>query len=185
MDFLIDLIPALPFLLVAFGVDIYLATKLAMALAVLQLIVGRLYYKRFKRMHLATCLAILVFGTLTLVLHDERFIKIKPTVLNWAFAVVFLIAPLVLKKNLLKLLLADKIAMPDLAWTRLNLMWVAYFFLIGAANLYVALEYSREIWGSFRFFGIYGALLVFMVIQGFYVYRHMQHEESPVAKGGE
>lgn len=180
MDFLIDLIPALPFLLVAFGVDIYLATKLAMALAVVQLIVGRLYYKRFKRMHLVTFLAIIAFGSLTLMLHDDRFIKLKPTALNWAFALVFLCAPLLFKKNLLKLMLAEKIVMPDPAWGRLNLMWVAYFFLIGAANLYVALQLSAEAWGSFRVFGIYGALLVFMVIQGFYVYRHMQHEEAPV-----
>ncbi|HEY4374319.1 MAG TPA: inner membrane-spanning protein YciB [Burkholderiales bacterium] len=186
MDFLIDLIPALPFILVAFGVDIYLATKLAMALALVQLIVGRLYYGRFKRMHIVTFLAIIVFGTLTLTLHDDRFIKLKPTVLNWAFALVFLVAPLLLKKNLLKLMLAEKIAMPEMAWNRLNLMWVAYFFIIGAANLYIALEFSREVWGSFRVFGIYGALLVFMVIQGVYVYRHMQHEEeAPVVGGGD
>jgi intracellular septation protein len=185
MDFLIDLIPALPFLLVAFGIDIYLATKLAMALALVQLIAGRLRYGRIKRMHAATFAAIIIFGTLTLTLHDARFIQLKPTVLNWCFALVFAFAPLLFKKNLLKLMLAEKIAMPETAWGRLNLMWVAYFVLIGAANLYVATEFSPEIWASFRVFGIYGALLVFMVIQGFYVYRHMQHEEAPLAKGGE
>lgn len=185
MDFLIDLIPALPFVLVAFGVDIYLATMLAMALAVVQLIVGRLYYKRFKRMHLVTALAIVSFGALTLTLHDARFIQLKPTVLNWGFALVFLGAPLFFKKNLLKAMLDKQITMPEGAWARLNLMWVVYFFFIGAANLYVALQFSAEVWGSFRFFGMYGALLVFMVIQGFYVYRHMQHEEAPVAGGGD
>lgn len=179
MDFLIDLVPALPFLLVAFGVDIYLATKLAMGLAALQLIASRLRYGKIKRMHLFTFLAIVLFGSLTLLLHDDRFIKIKPTVLNWGFALVFLGAPLILKKNLLKLMLAEKIALPEYAWARLNLMWVGYFFLIGAANLYVALEFSREAWGSFRVFGIYGALLVFMVIQGIYIYRHMPHETPP------
>jgi intracellular septation protein len=184
MDFLIDLIPALPFLLVAFGIDIYLATMLAMVLAVVQLLVGRLYYHRFKRMHLATSLAIIAFGALTLMLHDDRFIKLKPTVLNWVLALVFLGAPLFFKKNLPKTMLEKQIVMPDLAWGRLNLMWVAYFFIVGAANLYVALEFSREIWGSFHVFGMYAALLVFMVIQGFYVYRHMQHEEAPAAGGG-
>ena len=66
----------------------------------------------------------------------------------------------------------------------LNLMWVTYFFLIGAANLYVALSFSQEVWGKFRIFGIYGALLVFMVVQGVFVYRHMQHDPQ-AAKGGD
>ena len=76
-------------------------------------------------------------------------------------------------------MLAEKIALPEYAWGRLNLMWVGYFLIVGAANLYVALEFSREAWGSFRVFGIYGALLVFMVIQGIYIYRHMAHETPP------
>ena len=180
MDFLIDLVPALPFLLVAFNlIDMFLATKLAMGAAVLQLVASRLRYGRIKRIHAITFAAIIVFGGITLFLHDDLFIKIKPTVLNWGFAVVFLVASLVFKKNLLKLMIGDKLSMPDFAWTRLNLMWVAYFVFIGAANLYVALNFSPEVWGKFRVFGMYGALIAFMVLQGFYVYRHMTHEPAP------
>lgn len=180
MDFLIDLVPALPFLLVAFNlIDMFLATKLAMGAAVLQLVASRLRYGKIKRIHAITFAAIIVFGSVTLFLHDDLFIKIKPTVLNWGFAVVFLVASLVFKKNLLKLMIGDKLSMPDFAWTRLNLMWVAYFVFIGAANLYVALNFSPEVWGKFRVFGMYGALIVFMVLQGFYVYRHMTHEPAP------
>ena len=180
MDFLIDLVPALPFLLVAFNlIDMFLATKLAMGAAVLQIIASRLRYGRVKRMHAVTFAAIIVFGAITLLLHDGYFIKIKPTVLNWGFALVFLGAPLLFKKNLLRMMLGEKLAMPDFAWARLNLMWVAYFFAIGATNLYVANNFSDEIWGKFRVFGMYGALVAFMVVQGFYVYRHMQPEPSP------
>jgi intracellular septation protein len=180
MDFLIDLVPALPFLLVAFNViDMFMATKLAMGAAVLQLVASRLRYGRIKRMHAITFAAIIVFGTVTLLLKDDYFIKIKPTVLNWGFALVFLGAPLFFRKNLLRLMLGDKLSMPDFAWSRLNLLWVAYFFAIGAANLYVANTMSAEAWGKFRVFGMYGALLVFMVLQGFYVYRHMTVEPAP------
>jgi intracellular septation protein len=179
MDFLIDLVPALPFLLVAFNVfDMFVATKLAIGLAVLQLVASRWRYGHVKRMHMITFAAIVVFGGVTLFLHDDYFIKIKPTVLNWSFALVFLCAPIFFKKNLLKMMLAEKLQMPDFAWNRLNLMWVTYFFGIGAANLYVANNFSQEIWGKFRVFGMYGALLVFMVIQGFYVYRHMLPEPA-------
>ena len=183
MDFLIDLVPALPFLLVAFNViDMFMATKLAMGAAVLQLVASRLRYGRIKRMHAITFAAIIVFGSVTLFLKDDYFIKIKPTVLNWGFALVFLGAPLFFKKNLLRMMLGDKLAMPDFAWSRLNLLWVAYFFAIGAANLYVANNYSAEVWGKFRVFGMYGALLAFMVLQGFYVYRHMAVEPEPAVE---
>ena len=98
MDFLIDLVPALPFLLVAFNlIDMFLATKLAMGAAVLQIIASRLRYGHVKRMHAVTFAAIIVFGAITLLLHDDYFIKIKPTVLNWGFALVFLGAPLLFK----------------------------------------------------------------------------------------
>ena len=183
MDFLIDLIPALPFLLVAFGLaDMFLATKLAMGAALLQVIFSRLRYGKIKKMHLFTFAAIVVFGSITLFLHDDLFIKLKPTALNWAFALVFLGAPLFFKRNLLKMMLGEKLVMPDFAWARLNLMWVAYFALIGTVNLYVALNFSPEVWSKFRVFGIYGALLAFMVVQGVYIYRHMPHD-GPTPEG--
>ncbi len=184
MDFLIDLVPALPFLLVAFGLaDIFFATKLAMGAAALQLIASRWRYGKVKKMHAFTFAAIIVFGSITLFLKDDLFIKLKPTALNWGFALVFLGAPLFFKKNLLKMMLGEKLALPDVAWSRLNLMWVAYFAMIGAVNLYVALTFSPEIWSKFRVFGMYGALLVFMVLQGFYIYRHMPQEQiTPESK---
>jgi intracellular septation protein len=183
MDFLIDLVPALPFLLVAFGLaDMFLATKLAMGAALLQVIFSRLRYGRVKKMHLFTFAAIVVFGSITLFLHDDLFIKLKPTALNWAFALVFLAAPLFFKRNLLKMMLGEKLVMPDFAWARLNLMWVAYFALIGTVNLYVALHFSPEVWSKFRVFGIYGALLAFMIVQGVYIYRHMPHD-GPAPEG--
>lgn len=179
MDFFIDLIPALPFLLVAFGfADIFLATQLAMGAAALQLAASRWRYGKIKKMHAITFAAIIVFGSITLFLRDDLFIKLKPTALNWAFALVFLGAPLFFKKNLLKLMLGEKLLLPDVAWSRLNLMWVAYFALIGATNLYIALNFSVEIWSKFRVFGLYGALLVFMVLQGIYIFRHLPPETA-------
>ena len=183
MDFLIDLVPALPFLLVAFGLaDMFLATKLAMGAALLQVLASRWRYGRVKKMHAFTFAAIVIFGSITLFLHDDLFIKLKPTALNWGFALVFLAALLFFKTNLLKTMLGDKLVMPEFAWTRLNLMWVAYFVLIGAVNLYVALHFSPEVWSKFRVFGIYGALFAFMIIQGIYIYRHMPHD-APAAEG--
>ena len=183
MDFLIDLVPALPFLLVAFGLaDMFLATKLAIGAALLQVLASRWRYGKVKKMHACTFAAIVVFGSITLFLHNDLFIKLKPTALNWSFAIAFLVAPLFFKTNLLKMMLGEKLVMPDFAWSRLNLMWVAYFALIGAVNLYVALNFSPEAWSKFRVFGIYGALFAFMIVQGVYIYRHMPHEALATGK---
>jgi intracellular septation protein len=179
MEFFIDLLPALPFLLVAFNVvDIFTATALAMGAACIQLVLSRLYYGHMKKMHLATFAAIIIFGAITLLLHDPFFVKMKPTALNWGFALVFLGAPLMFKTNLLKMMLGEKIAMPDRAWSQLNLIWVGYFALIGALNLYVALNFSDVTWSKFRVFGMYGALLAFIVVQGVFIYRHMLPEPA-------
>jgi intracellular septation protein len=68
--------------------------------------------------------------------------------------------------------------MPDHAWTKLKLMWVAYFAMIGSVNLYVAYQFPTETWVDFRFWGLYGALLAFMVVQGFFIYQYLPKDEA-------
>jgi intracellular septation protein len=161
---------------------VFVATGAFMAATAIAMAVSWMKTRHIPPMLILTGVIVLVFGGLTLWLQDETFIKIKPTVLNWGFALVFLAAPLFFKKNLLRMMLGDKLSMPDFAWSRLNLLWVGYFFAIGAANLYVANNMSAEAWGKFRVFGMYGALLAFMVLQGFYVYRHMAVEPEPAVE---
>ena len=178
MDFLIDLVPALPFLLVAFGLaDIFLATKLAMGAAVLQIAASRWRYGKIKKMHAFTFAAIIIFGSITLFLHDEMFIKLKPTVLNWGFALVFLGAAVVFKRNILKMMLGEKLVMPDFAWSRLNLMWVVFFLVCAVLNLYVAFNYSTDDWVNFKLFGGMGLMLVFVIGQAMFLAKYMQQEE--------
>ena len=177
MDFLIDFVPALAFLLTFKVWGIFVATQIAMGAAVLQLIASRWRYGKIKAMHLFTFVIIIVFGGLTLFFRDEMFVKWKPTILNWSFALVFLFAPLLFKRNLLRTMLGDKIKLPDFAWGRLNWMWIAYFAAIGAVNLYVAYNFPTDTWVNFRFYGLYSALIGFMVLQGLYLYKHM--EELP------
>ena len=60
-------------------------------------------------------------------------------------------------------------------WYRLNLAWSAFFFLMGALNLYIAFEYSEEAWVNFKLFGSTGLLVLFVIIQGVWLSRHMEH----------
>jgi intracellular septation protein len=120
---------------------------------------------------------IVVMGGLTLALRNPNFIKWKPTVLYWAFAVVLLGADLLLKKNLIRSMMQAQMSLPDPVWTRLNLSWVGFFVLMGAVNLYVAYNYSESTWVNFKLFGGIGLMVVFVILQGLMLSRVIQHEE--------
>jgi intracellular septation protein len=120
---------------------------------------------------------IVVMGGATLLLRDPTFIKWKPTVLYWAFAVVLLGADLLLSKNMIRSMMQAQMSLPDAVWTRLNLSWVLFFAVMGVANLYVAYNYSESTWVSFKLFGGIGLMVVFVVIQGVMLSRFLESEE--------
>jgi intracellular septation protein len=118
---------------------------------------------------------IVVMGGATLVFHDPTFIKWKPTVLYWAFALVLVGSALVFKNNLIRAMMQHQVALPDAVWSWLNLSWVVFFALMGAANLYVAFNFPESTWVNFKLFGTMGLMLVFLVVQGLFLARHVEH----------
>ena len=60
-------------------------------------------------------------------------------------------------------------------WHQLNMAWAAFFFVMGALNLYIAFEFSEETWVNFKLFGSTGLLLLFVIIQGVWLSKHMEH----------
>ncbi|MFT3665881.1 septation protein A [Piscinibacter sp.] len=124
-----------------------------------------------------------VFGGATIWFHNETFIKWKPSVLYWVMGLSFWLSQLLFRKNLLRTLIGEQLALPAGVWQRLNFMWVAFFAFMGLLNLYVAYSFSTETWVSFKLFGGVGLMLAFTVAQGFYISRHLEHE--PEAGAGE
>src|SRR5436190_2230515 len=84
------------------------------------------------------------FGVATLLLHNETFIKWKPTVLYWLFAAALGIAALIFKKNLIRAMMEKQMLLPEVMWGRLLLSWIAFFSAMGILNLYVAFNYSTD-----------------------------------------
>ena len=177
MKILIDFFPILLFFGAYKLYDIYVGTGVLMAATVVQM--GLIYAidRRLQTMHKITLVLILLFGTLTLVLHDERFIKWKPTVLYTAMAIALAIALWVLKKNFLKLLLGSQLSLPDPVWHRLNEGWIVYCIFMAASNAYVAAYFSTEAWVNFKLWG-YAFPLGFIIGQGFYIARHLKPDEN-------
>ena len=176
MKLLIDFFPILLFVGAYKLYDIYVATAVLMAATLVQM--GLIYAidRRLQMVQKITLALVLVFGALTLGLHDDRFIKWKPTVLYAAMGIGLAVALWVLKKNFLKLLLGSQLALPDAVWQRLNLIWVAYCVFMAAINAYVAAFYSTEDWVNFKLWG-YAFPLAFIVGQGFYIARHIKADE--------
>ena len=177
MKLLIDFFPILLFFGAYKFYDIYVATAVLMAATALQM--GLIYAmdRKLQTMHKITLLLILVFGTLTLALHDERFIKWKPTVLYAAMGLALALALWFWRKNFLKILLGSQLELPEGVWLRLNVAWIIYAFFMAALNGYVAAFYSTEAWVNFKLWG-YAFPLVFIIGQGLYIARYLKSDPT-------
>jgi intracellular septation protein len=176
MKILIDFFPILLFFGAYKLFDIYVGTAVLMAATVAQM--GLIYAidRRLQTMHKATLVLILLFGTLTLVLQDERFIKWKPTVLYAAMSLALAVSLWALRKNFLKMLLGGQLVLPDAVWLRLNVAWIAYCAFMSLINAYVVVNFSTEAWVDFKLWG-YVFPLVFLVGQGIYIAPHLKGDE--------
>ena len=177
MKFLFDLFPIILFFIAFKLHGIYAATAVAIAASFAQ--IGWLWLRGRKiDMMLWVSLAIVVvFGSATLLLHDETFIKWKPTVLYWMFACVLSGSALFFRKNLIRSMLGEQMQLPDAAWAKLNFSWVGFFACMGLLNLYVAFNYSTDTWVDFKLFGGTGLMLAFVIGQGLFLAKYVEQKE--------
>ena len=176
MKFLFDLFPVILFFIAFKFAGIYVATGVAIAATFGQVGWLKLRGKKVDTMLWVSLAIIVVFGGATLFLHDETFIKWKPTVLYWLFALVLSAGQLVFKRNLMRSIMGAQLQLPDAAWSRLLWSWTGFFAVMGVLNLYVAFNYSTDDWVTFKLFGGMGLMLVFIVVQAIYLSRFVKAE---------
>lgn len=116
---------------------------------------------------------IVVFGGLTVLLRNEWFIKLKPSILYWIFAALLLGGRLVWRRNLLGALLSEELDLPGPVWDRLLYAWSVFFVLLGCTNLAVAYVLSTDAWVNFKTFGLMGLTLAFSVASALYMARYL------------
>ena len=180
MKLLIDFFPILLFFGAYKFADIYVATGVLMAATVLQMAITYAMERKLQTMQKVTLVLILLFGTLTLVLHDDRFIKWKPTVLYGAMAIGLAVACWGFRKNFLQEMLGAPLQLPGRIWTHLNLAWIVYCLLMASINGYVAMYFSTDAWVTFKLWG-YAFPIVFLIGQGLYISPHMKSDDKPAA----
>ncbi|WP_334161606.1 inner membrane-spanning protein YciB [Phenylobacterium sp.] len=172
---------ALAIFLVAFfltGRDLTKATWALVAGSALALVVGIAVERRVAPFPAIAGGAALVFGGLTLVFDDPRFLKIKPTVMNGIFGLA-LLSGIALRKNPLKLILGDSLRMPDEIWRRLTIRYALMFLALAGLNEAVWRTQSDSVWVLFRFPGLSILMVLFTFSQLPLLMRYMKAEDLP------
>lgn len=178
MKLLFDSLPILIFFIAYKFSDIYTATISVIVLTLLQVGFYWLKYRRIDRMLMLTAVLALLLGSITLLLHDEIYIKWKPTVIYWLLSVIFIGSQYISGKSIIERMLEGNLKLPKLVWNRLNLSWALFFFVMGVSNLFVVYHYSTDVWVNFKLIGILGLTLIFIILQSLYLARYIQPDRE-------
>ena len=175
MQATLNFLPLAAFMLAYKFAGIYVATAVLMGAMVLLALADYLRLRRISPMHALSTVLVLVFGTATLVLHDPRFLKLKPTLLLWLMALAFLgsqwIGGTPLVQRFLQPVLAPGVDLPRKQWLRINLVWVGAYLFLGGLNLYVAYAATERAWVYFKGFGLTIALAALAMGQAVWLHR--------------
>jgi intracellular septation protein len=174
----IDFIPLIVFFVLYKLEDIYWATGGLIVATALQVAFNLVKYRKVEKTLLITFLMVLGFGTLTLTLQDDAFIKWKVTVVYGLFTIVLLASQYIWRKPLIKQMLGKELQLPDVIWDRVNLSWAAFFAGCGALNVYVAFSLPQETWVNFKVFGLMGLTLLFTIGTIFAIYKHIPQQSQ-------
>ena len=192
MHALIEYIPLILFFATFKLVDIFWATGVLIGTSTLQV---AFYY--FKDGKVATKTWVffgiaLVLGSMTLIFHDEAFIKWKATVIYFAFFLTLLVSRYLLKKNLMEKMLTSilknssdteqELNIPKTLWDKINLMWAAITLFISVLNIYIAYNFSLDFWVNFKVFGLMGITFVFIFITIMMLFKYLPEEEPEKKK---
>ncbi len=174
-----DFFPIALFFVIYKQFDIYTATATLMGASAIQVLVGWVVTRKFETMHLVTLGLVLVLGSATLFLQDVRFIKWKPSIVNWLFAVVFLGSHFIGERPVIQRMMSSHITMPDTIWLRLSISWILFFVFSGLANLYVVFNFDTDTWVNFKLFGMLGMTFVFVILQSIFLSKYMLDDDNP------
>jgi intracellular septation protein len=178
LKFALELGPLALFFIVYSRVGIFAATGILMASVLVTLGVSYAMLRRFPIMPLITAVIVLIFGSLTLVLHDETLIKIKPTALYILFGAALFVG-LWLKKPLLKILFDGALHVTDEGWRKLTWRWAFFFLVLAVLNEIVWRTQTTDLWVKFKTFGFLPLTLLFALAQAPLIMKYETKDETP------
>ena len=178
LKFALELGPLALFFIVYSRVGIFAATGILMASVLVTLAVSYAMLRRFPIMPLITAVIVLIFGSLTLILHDETLIKIKPTALYILFGAALFVG-LWLNKPLLKILFDGALHVTDEGWRKLTWRWAFFFLALAVLNEIVWRTQTTDLWVKFKTFGFLPLTLLFALAQAPLIMKYETKDEGP------
>jgi intracellular septation protein len=167
----VDYSPLAAFFLAYLTAGLYAATAALMAVTVVAVVLSLAVERRLPIMPLVTAGIVMVFGGLTLWLNDERFIKMKPTIVQALFSLV-LFGGLPVRRPLLKPLLQSAWKLSDRGWYIITLRFAIFFAAMAVVNEIVWRNFSTDVWVNFKIFGILALTFIFTAFQVPMIARH-------------
>jgi intracellular septation protein len=164
LKLLVEVGPLAVFFLTNARAGIYWGTGTFMAATLISLVVSRVLFGRIPVMPLVSGVCVLIFGTLTLWLQDDHFIKIKPTIVNALFAGT-LFGGLFFGQSLLRIVFGEVFNLSDEGWRKLTVRWACFFVFLALLNELVWRSFSTDVWVNFKVFGIMPLTMAFAVAQ--------------------
>ncbi|CAK9885131.1 MAG: putative intracellular septation protein A [Candidatus Erwinia impunctatus] len=178
MKQLLDFLPLVVFFIFYKTYDIFVASGALIVATGVALVVSWTLYRKLEKMTLVTFVLVAIFGTLTLIFHNASFIKWKVTFIYGLFGIALLVSQWFMKKPLIQSMLGKELTLPSTVWKKLNTAWALFFFICGLLNIYVAFWLPESTWMNFKVFGLTGMTLVFTLLYGAYIYRHLPTENK-------
>jgi intracellular septation protein len=180
LKLVLDLGPLLLFFAANSRYGIFVATALFMAAIVAALGISYALTRHLPLMPLVTAVVVVVFGTLTLVLHDELFIKVKPTIIYVLFSGALLIG-LAFGKSLLGVVFDSVFHLTEEGWRKLTLRWGLFFLALALLNEVVWRTQTTNVWVSFKVFGVVPLTFIFAALQYPLLHKHALHQQPAEA----
>ncbi|KZD22730.1 septation protein A [Tardiphaga robiniae] len=159
-----ELGPLIVFFVANAKFNLFVATGAFMVAIVAAMIASYVVVKHVPIMALVTAVIVLVFGTLTLVLHDETFIKVKPTIIYGLFAAI-LGGGLLFGRSFIAIMFDQMFNLTHEGWRALTLRWALFFFAMALLNEAIWRTQSTDFWVTFKAFGVIPLTMAFAVAQ--------------------
>jgi intracellular septation protein len=183
MQLLFDFFPVIAFF-ITYKVtgNLFVATGVIIVSVIAQTAWQWFRHRKVSSMALISGALVLVFGGLTLLIHDKVFIQWKVTAVNWLFAVAFLASRFFGDKLLIERMMGENVQLESALWQKLNWAWIGFFTALGFINLYVAYNFTEATWVNFKLFGMLGLTVVFALAQAFWLSSKMPPEGAESSK---
>lgn len=176
MQLFYEIFPVFLFFIAFKFYGIYVATAVGMITTAMQVVLTRFFTKAWDKKQLITLAIFVLFGGMTLYFQDPIFVKWKPTIIFWLFALVILGSQLFTTKPIMQRMMEgafkDQGDIPISVWKKINLFWAVFFISLGTVNLYIAYTFSNDAWVNFKFYGITAALFMVSLFQALCLVRY-------------